>query len=235
MFRICTRCNLEKPATAEYFHAYKRAPDGRRSICRECRSIENVLNNDALTAKKREHYRANRERLNAISRKYYADNVESQRISARNRYQKNREIRIQQMRKYLEENREEINSKRRPKGRDQFHLRYRSDVGFNIRHRLRSLIRVTIKNGREGKRMAEILGYTADDLKDHLERQFTKGMNWEKFMSGEIHIDHIIPASKFKIASVEDDEFKACWSLSNLRPLWASENFSKGAKVQSLV
>jgi len=34
----------------------------------------------------------------------------------------------------------------------------------------------------------------------------------------------IIPQSTFKYSSMEDQEFKNCWALSNLRPLSAKQN-----------
>lgn len=41
-------------------------------------------------------------------------------------------------------------------------------------------------------------------------------------------IDHIIPHSTFKYTSMEDEEFKKCWSLENLRPLSSKQNFIDG-------
>lgn len=64
---------------------------------------------------------------------------------------------------------------------------------------------------------------------------FINGMTWEKFMAGEIHIDHIVPVSSFNIVSDECEEFKRCWSLSNLRPLWAKDNLSKGSRQEFLL
>ena len=43
-------------------------------------------------------------------------------------------------------------------------------------------------------------------------------------------IDHIIPHSTFKYTSMKDNEFKKCWSLSNLRPLNSKQNFLEGVK-----
>jgi hypothetical protein len=38
------------------------------------------------------------------------------------------------------------------------------------------------------------------------------------------NIDHIIPHSTFKYISMEDQSFKECWSLTNLRPYSAKQN-----------
>ena len=41
-------------------------------------------------------------------------------------------------------------------------------------------------------------------------------------------IDHIIPQSDLPYTSMEDDNFKRCWSFENLRPLNAKQNFQDG-------
>lgn len=63
-----------------------------------------------------------------------------------------------------------------------------------------------------------LIGCSVTFLKDYLEKQFTKGMNWSNY--GEWHIDHIIPLSKFNLFDIKEQE--RCFHYSNLRPLWAT-------------
>lgn len=63
----------------------------------------------------------------------------------------------------------------------------------------------------------------------HLESLFTNGMSWQNY--GEWHVDHKIPISSFDFESIECEEFKKCWSLNNLQPLWGIDNLSKGSKI----
>lgn len=42
-------------------------------------------------------------------------------------------------------------------------------------------------------------------------------------------LDHIIPQSDLPYISMEDNNFKKCWSLNNLRPLSAKQNLLDGA------
>ena len=63
----------------------------------------------------------------------------------------------------------------------------------------------------------------------YLERQFKDGMNWNNY--GKWHVDHKIPVSFFEFSSYNDWEFKYCWSLNNLQPLWAEENLRKWNKI----
>lgn len=45
------------------------------------------------------------------------------------------------------------------------------------------------------------------------------------------HIDHIYPQSLLPYESMEDDNFKKCWTLDNLRPLEKVANMKKGNKI----
>lgn len=104
---------------------------------------------------------------------------------------------------------------------------------FAIDHRMGQLVRGALKRAKAGRKWDGLVGYSVEDLMRHLERQFQRGMGWHNM--GDWHIDHILPKSSFKYASAEDDEFKACWALSNLRPLWAEENLRKSARRTHLI
>lgn len=71
-------------------------------------------------------------------------------------------------------------------------------------------------------------GYAAADLHRHIARQFADGMSWENM--AEWHIDHIVPKSAFTYSSPDDPDFKACWAMTNLRPLWKRDNIKKAAQ-----
>lgn len=73
----------------------------------------------------------------------------------------------------------------------------------------------------------KILGYRKKDLVDWIESQFLPGMTWANH--GEWHIDHIVPISAFLDAGRTD--VREINALSNLQPLWARDNLSKGCKV----
>jgi len=75
--------------------------------------------------------------------------------------------------------------------------------------------------------------FTLEELKAHMERQFLPRMGWHNM--GEWHIDHIVPKAEFKYTSPDCDDFASCWALSNLRPLWAQANISKGTQATHLI
>lgn len=85
------------------------------------------------------------------------------------------------------------------------------------------------KGIKKNRHWETLVGYTVDQLKNHLEKQFKDGMTWENY--GKWHIDHIIPKVAFNYSSPEDIDFKKCWALKNLQPMWALENISKGTKL----
>ena len=75
----------------------------------------------------------------------------------------------------------------------------------------------------------EALGYTASEFVTHIEAQFCGGMGWHNMADWQI--DHIIPMSSARSV----DDVVALNQLSNLRPLWASENNAKKDKRDYLL
>mgnify|MGYP001217689456 CR=1 FL=1 len=106
-----------------------------------------------------------------------------------------------------------------------------------IRRRIGQGIRRSLKykDGKIAKNNTtfELLPYTKEELISHLESQFTDGMSWDNM--DEWHIDHIRPVSSFNFTTTECEDFKKCWALDNLQPLWAKDNMSKGNKWDGVV
>lgn len=100
---------------------------------------------------------------------------------------------------------------------------------------MRDGIRMALRGNKGGENWCSLVGYTAQELKIHLERQFLPGMTWENRGKGGWVVDHIIPRAAFSYDSATDEEFKACWSMTNLRPLWEADNLKKGAERTTLL
>ena len=105
-----------------------------------------------------------------------------------------------------------------------------------FRDNLRTLLRCNMENnGIKVRSLTEsmmvfLLGYTVDDLMNHLENQITAKMEWGNH--GPLwHIDHIHPCAKLKYKSANCNNFKKLWSINNLRPLCKIENLKKGSKL----
>lgn len=82
---------------------------------------------------------------------------------------------------------------------------------------------------RTDARLFRDCGYTLEELMAHLEARFSDGMTWENY--GSWHVDHVKPCALFDHS--DKTQLIQCWALSNLQPLWASENLKKGAKYAS--
>lgn len=121
---------------------------------------------------------------------------------------------------------EEYLARRRLKDRN----RIKNDPMFRLSRNTGTLMYLSLRENKASKKWETLVGYSLDDLKTHLEKQFKEGMSWDNYGSGW-HVDHIVPRSFFKLTSHNSEEFRKCWSLNNLQPLWARENISKGDKL----
>lgn len=105
--------------------------------------------------------------------------------------------------------------------------RMRGDPVFDLNTLMRSRMRHSLNGKKGGASWSHLTGYDAGQLRHHLERQFLPGMTWENRGAGGWHIDHIVPIASFNYDGPSHPDFKACWALTNLRPLWASDNIRK--------
>ena len=111
---------------------------------------------------------------------------------------------------------------------DYMKKRCKTDAGFRIMVSLRSRARYAVKakDGTKAFKTTELIGCSVQSLRNHLEEKFKNGMSWDNY--GDWHIDHIIPCAAFDLT--RSTEQKKCFHYTNLQPLWAHENLSKGAK-----
>jgi len=83
--------------------------------------------------------------------------------------------------------------------------------------------------GRSGSwsKLEYYVGCSFAQLRDHLQRQFVRHMNWNNY--GKVwHVDHILPVASFDHS--DDRQIRVCWNWQNLRPFWANANIRKGNK-----
>ena len=105
-----------------------------------------------------------------------------------------------------------------------FNDRYHSDIQFRLAKVLRSRIRMALKNNQKTGSAIRDLGCSMEELMQHLKGQFQSGMSWKNY--GAWHIDHIVPLSSFDLTNKE--QFKKACHFTNLQPLWAEDNITKG-------
>lgn len=130
-----------------------------------------------------------------------------------------------------------------------------TDYIFNLKEQISKGIYNGLKNNNSSKNNNScwmFLNYTPQTLYNHIEILFSHPgnlnpfdgsvwMTWENWGVYRVEtwddndvstwtwqIDHIIPHSKFNYKTMEDDEFKQCWTLDNLRPYNAKKNLLDG-------
>ena len=109
--------------------------------------------------------------------------------------------------------------------------KFRSTPMGKLHSHISGAIRTALKGGKNNIPWETLVGYTLDKLKHHLEKKFLPGMTWENQGRHGWHIDHIIPRTAFNYTKPEDIDFKRCWALKNLQPLWAKDNITKNDKI----
>jgi len=120
--------------------------------------------------------------------------------------------------KWREENKEEIASRRIE--------RKIADPVFALKERVRATTGNAFKRKRwrKGTKTHNLLGCDWMELKLWIESLFTTGMSWDNM--GEWHVDHKIPLASASTVG----ELKELCRFTNLQPLWARDNLSKGSR-----
>ena len=106
--------------------------------------------------------------------------------------------------------------------------RYHTDPAFRMLKIMRSRIYAALKAHGAAKRSrtVEYIGCTPDELRAHLEKQFTGDMSWSNH--GQLwHVDHIRPCASYD--HTDDAQVRKCHHYSNLQPMLGPENLSKGS------
>ena len=112
--------------------------------------------------------------------------------------------------------------------------RLQTDASYNLQDRMRRRLNQSLQRGtKKGRSWQKLVGYSLDELRQHIERQFTRGMTWEN--RGRWEIDHVQPLKNFRCEDPDHPDFRAAWALSNLRPLWKPENATKQGRRTHLL
>jgi hypothetical protein len=174
------------------------------------------------TAKERRklYYQKNKDKMRLLNIVWRKNNPEKAKaIYARYRKTEKRRIIA---REWARNNREN--------GLKRFVERYSSDQQFNLAIKFRRRVYMAVRNQFtiKAETTINLLGTTYSQFKEYIEGKFTDGMNWEKVLSGEIHLDHIKPVSLFNLSDPKE-QMKA-FNYKNMQPLWARDNLAKHNK-----
>ena len=227
-YKACTKCGKQKVMSD--FPRSKGHKGGFNTHCKECKNsrLRKTRNNDPQLME------GNRERC----REYYNirknDPLWMEKKAKQSKEYRKDPKNQQRHKDYLKEYyKDPDNIRQAQKARREYWERHKDDPHFKLNHNIATSMRLSLKNisGCSFSRWEDLVGYTVDDLKKHLEKQFTDGMSWSNYTLYGWHIDHRVPKSIFNYTKPEHLDFKRCWSLDNLQPMWATENLSKGTKI----
>jgi hypothetical protein len=226
--KICNRCGIEKELSE--FNKNKKYC---RSCEKEYRKEYRIKNIEKLRVqesnsyyrnheKKKEYREENREKKTEYNKNYYKKNIDTEKLRVKKYQVENKEILSEKAKKYNTENRDKRNKYKK----EWTCRRKEKDPTFRLIIRLRNLLRKSfLRNGYAKKSKSyEIIGISYDEFKLYIESLFIDGMSWSNF--GEWHIDHKIPISWGKT----EEEIIKLNHYTNLQPLWAEDNLSKGNK-----
>ena len=176
-------------------------------------------NKEQIREYQKKWHQENKEKLKENAKKYYQENKEQIKETAKKWHQENKEQRKEYKKKWRQENKGQIREylKNRRKTNPLFKL------SCNLRQRTSNAFRS--KGYSKNTKTQKMLGVDWEVCKAHIERQFTKGMNWDNY--GEWHVDHIIPLA----SATTEKRLKELCHYTNLQPLWASDNLSKSDKI----
>ena len=72
----CTKCGIDKPLTAEYYHRDSSRSSGFQSLCKVCRAEYRQNNKEKILKYKAEYYQNNKEAMLKRQEEYYQNNKE---------------------------------------------------------------------------------------------------------------------------------------------------------------
>lgn len=212
--KICRKCNEEKNVC--FFGKTKQNKDGLKSYCNECRKIES-----------KKYRTENSEKRKETLKKFYENNREKELLRFKKYREENPEKRKETCIKYIKNNREKVNESARLWKKNARLKNPMYKLISNLRERTKDYL--TYKTANPNSSIKDIIGCSPEFLKEHIEKQFKNGMTWDNYSFYGWHIDHIIPLSSAK----NKEEIQKLCHYTNLQPLWAKENLSKGSKISN--
>lgn len=231
---VCIKCDK---CGADYTFLYRKSKQRGFELCFEC-----LCHSHAMTPEEKKLKRNERRRIHAqdpeikLARKIRDSLPENRAKYKARKNQPHRKIRRKAYTSSLEykERRAPYYASRRSlpanrKYQREYKKARRADPQYQLEKNLSSAIRKSLRGNKKGRKWETLVDWTAEELKQHLESLWKPGMSWDNY--GDWHIDHKIPESWWKYANANDSEFKQCWALANLQPLWGKDNLIKGNRM----
>ena len=216
--KICSKCNIEKPNTNEYFAFQNKSKGMLKNNCKICDKEYRKNNKERIKESKRIYAERNKEKIKEYFKEYYKNNKDKIKKSTKEYQENNRE----KVRKYKKEYRSRDKTKNMMK-------EYLKEYQKNNKDKLNEYFKEYQKNNKDkmifysSQRRALRAGnggnYTPEQRKEMLEYFDYKCAYTGECIRNNLHIDHIIPVTK-----------GGSNYIYNLVPSTPSANMSKGNK-----
>jgi hypothetical protein len=214
MSKTCTLCGIKKD-TSEFVKT-SHNKSGFRSYCKECQA-------DMHRKWRNNNQEKNKERIKL----WLASNPDRHRKTSREWRAAHPEKCREWLRRWRANNIETVNIAARKAT-----AKRRKDPKYRLSNSISSGILMSVKKGTKARRhWEELVSFTAEQLKAHLEKLFTPEMSWDNYGS-YWSIDHKTPIAVFNFERPEDIDFRLCWSLKNLQPMEKIANKRKSDKIE---
>jgi hypothetical protein len=236
--KICSKCKEEKELCE--FSKSSNRKDGYQSQCKNCKKEWKLNNREHVLEYNKNYNQKNKEKLNGYKKKWEQSNSKQISNFQKNYREKNKEKLNEYQKKWKESNSEKVKESQK-KHQKEWYLKNKKilnekiklkkltnpifSISCSVRKRMSEYLRKN--NILKKNKTFEIVGLNPIELSHYLESKFTEGMSWDNYGKYGWHIDHIIPLSS---AKTEKELYKFC-HYTNLQPLWAFDNLSKGSKI----
>lgn len=216
----------------ENFRKDKKMSNGHINTCKRCineKARKNYAKDPEKARAKAQAYKDNnREKIRAQDKIRYYNDLKKYRKSALDYRNRNKETCKDRERRWYEANKKEISKKANIK----YHTNPQSKLRTLISRRILDVLKGV---SRKSAGTIDLLGCSIEFFRVYLESKFLDGMSWEnhgQYRHGgpmTWHIDHIVPCAAFDLTDLEQQ--KKCFYYTNLQPLWAIDNLSKGDSI----
>ncbi len=243
MNKRCSKCGEVKDVVEFYKAKY-----GYQGQCKICRNI--IIKEYADKHKKEKamrgniYYEENRKELLIQHKKYNGTHKKEKIEYDKNHFKKHKEEINERHKEYNKKNKEKGAEYRKiyfKKNKRKIIARHnqwamgkrKDDINYKIKGNLCNRMVQALQRKSKSMTTMKLIGCTIEELKQHLESQFIEDMTFDNYGYYGWHIDHIKPCVLFDLSDPEQQ--KQCFHYTNLQPLWAKDNLSKGAKYEEVV
>jgi hypothetical protein len=211
IMKICIRCQQELDKSQ--FSKDKKQQDNLNTWCKDCAKKYN-----------KDYYIKNKEKLKKYAKNYTKNNKIAISNNKKEYYENNKDNKKKYDKEYNKTHKKERN--------EYIKNRKQNDINYRILCNLRGRLLNALKRNSKKSHSKDLLGCSIEEFKAYIEAQFTEGMNWENYGTGndKWNLDHIIPCSSFKHLDTLLEQ-QLCFHYSNYQPLWEIENKQKSDKI----